>query len=343
MAEKEYIPLAQRQKQYQEGVKESVQNVLDLIRGAAKAATTDIPGLVIDVIDQLSGRTSYVGENKNSDKMFKAVTGIESTGSVPETIGGLINPENLGKAMILSAVRVANKSKNVDEARALLEHSATLESVGVPKDRIFDNVSKTYIDFDGIPKIPLSDSKAVILNRPSVLGTDLDDVLDHPELFRYYPELKNIKVISNPDIQKNEARFNSSKWTIQVSPKSSEQEILSTVLHEVQHGIQSLSGFSRGGTSEQFRKFSVDLQTFGKKLTSRVFELNEDPAVMAAAERYSARVRKDYIDAYGNYKALPGEQEARFTQATSKFSQAELEQEISRLLKKGKTPSNRME
>lgn len=107
---------------------------------------------------------------------------------------------------------------------------------------------------DGNWRFEIDDS-AVKFKAPLKEGMDasLDEIIDHPKLFEAYPELRNIYVSYQPmeaatkggqrSLQNGgmEIRLNSNyNWP-------SEEDQLSTILHEVQHAVQSIEKFAGGG------------------------------------------------------------------------------------------------
>ena len=72
----------------------------------------------------------------------------------------------------------------------------------------------------------------------------LENVLNNEELFKAYPELKDIKVIFNTG--GNTGSYDSQTKTIEVSSDSKSKKLI--LLHEVQHAIQDIEGFARGGS-----------------------------------------------------------------------------------------------
>lgn len=74
------------------------------------------------------------------------------------------------------------------------------------------------------------------------------DVLDHPELFEAYPDIKYLKV----DFVKPEAGENGSydprTRTITLAANRDVDSMLSTLLHEIQHAIQTEERFASGGS-----------------------------------------------------------------------------------------------
>lgn len=97
--------------------------------------------------------------------------------------------------------------------------------------RVFDGV-------DGKPRFEVDDSGAKIKN-PN--GKMLGEILDHPELFKNYPELQNMTVRVDPNLRGN-GEFQ--PWDNSITVKSASD--LGTLLHETQHGIQTKEGFAKG-------------------------------------------------------------------------------------------------
>lgn len=80
----------------------------------------------------------------------------------------------------------------------------------------------------------------------------LEDMLDFAELYEAYPELKDMHV-QFMKFKEDIGGRQSGTW-IDLSDKLSAQEdILSVLLHEVQHRIQDIEGFARGGNDKMAR------------------------------------------------------------------------------------------
>lgn len=97
-------------------------------------------------------------------------------------------------------------------------------------------------------------ASTIASNAKRNLGKDdlfLADVFNHDELFKAYPQLKNIKFeISDDNLFAG--GYNPHSNTMSIDTGSSSEEMLSTVLHEMQHAIQDIEGFARGGNSFEF-------------------------------------------------------------------------------------------
>lgn len=96
-------------------------------------------------------------------------------------------------------------------------------------------------------KIPFSDiPESKLFQEPIVLK--VGDVVDHPDLFAAYPELKEISLIKRAGFMDSgglQGWFNDDNMEIGLTPYS--KEPLSTLLHELQHVVQMKEGFAKGG------------------------------------------------------------------------------------------------
>ena len=117
-----------------------------------------------------------------------------------------------------------------------------------------------YKGNDGKWRFEIDDSKSK-LKSDELKGTGLyklGDILEHDELYDNYPELKSLDVFFNPEIRKpggsylpyvkEDGKFIAPE--IEITGKTDPKDIHSTLLHEVQHGIQQMEDFARGGSSE---------------------------------------------------------------------------------------------
>lgn len=81
----------------------------------------------------------------------------------------------------------------------------------------------------------------------------LEQIFHHPELFKAYPQLRDTKVISKSSLWdffgQEQGSFDPKTGTINITPHAEDK--LGTLLHEVQHAVQQLEGFAKGGNTEQ--------------------------------------------------------------------------------------------
>lgn len=84
----------------------------------------------------------------------------------------------------------------------------------------------------------------------------LPDILDHPSLYKEYPDLKNVKIkFTSYDAMFGRGSYNDADNVLSVSKNilDDKDEAKSTILHEIQHAIQQKEGFARGGSPMQFK------------------------------------------------------------------------------------------
>lgn len=176
----------------------------------------------------------------------------------------------------------------------------------------------------------------------------IGDVLNHPSLFRDYPELAKVPVGRTGlfDFGTSGA-FGNNK--IYLNPSKKTEELHSTLLHEIQHAIQEIDKMPLGGSPSMFlspsftknkdkiikiedkakESLQTHLEQIGSKVTwaSFLFKNKEaielakaNPEVAKLASLYNrareARVKLDEksYKAFENYKKIAGEAQARAVQ-----------------------------
>jgi len=86
----------------------------------------------------------------------------------------------------------------------------------------------------------------------------LPDVLDHPELYAAYPDLKAVRVEPLPKAIQEDTKAmghmssDGPSGTLRLRDDLNPEYAKSVILHEVQHQIQKIEGFAPGGGKEQF-------------------------------------------------------------------------------------------
>ncbi len=131
----------------------------------------------------------------------------------------------------------------------------------------------------------------------------LEDVLDFPELYEAYPQLRDYRVYGDM-LGSTANRGMYDGWNaIVLNDMLGEQEVLGTLLHEVQHAIQKIEGFARGGNEDY---------------------ANEEALLLASVypEKYGWMLEKS---PYELYRRLAGEVEARNVQKRLGYSAVERE------------------
>lgn len=331
--------------------------VLSAIRGAVKSVTTDLPGLVLDAVDKLAGDTKSFGEKDRSEQMFSAVTGTKKGDSTAEMLGSFVNPIAATQAMIVPALLTRNLSE-VRKATKMLDAGLSDEAVlaatgmfagpnaqvdGIVRTFLSDQGAKlkysTELDDTGIGRRPSTYitpgavmGPDMIISAPWGSSSKLEDILDHPELFKADPSLRDIRV--GPTLGYGGAYYKAAKDFIGLGAQGKPVDMLSTILHEVQHAIQSRNNMMLGGSPEMFLQDAAKIndasstlrESFkiagdraapvAKSLKSNLYSPSE--ALQKTPEYQQWKLLRDSIDrisevktsAYDNYKLLGGEIEA---------------------------------
>lgn len=149
----------------------------------------------------------------------------------------------------------------------MLEKAEQMRAKGASPEEIWSQTG-WYRGPEGKPRFEISDAEARLaeldpdqLRRARQSGTAhrfspaLSDVLEHPELFRAYPEMRGVtgEVIVDPALRGGEGFFKPPEQTLvgmdppYIHAKGPEADrALSALLHESQHGIQNLERFAPG-------------------------------------------------------------------------------------------------
>ena len=162
--------------------------------------------------------------------------------------------------------------------------------------------------YDNILRYEVSDENAKLTQAFSDLeeseffkeqkNITLDQALDHPELFKAYPELKDIKVIKQAGFidmfQGLQGSFNPDTNTVNITPYAKDPE--STLIHEIQHWIQEKEGFASGGNEQSALKAASPkmikkalakvMEKKAKDLESRAKEVKDIRSSLDVASRY---------------------------------------------------------
>lgn len=215
------------------------------------------------------------------------------------------------------------KSKTFD--KNALGGAQVFEGEGMHPDDIW-NKTGTFKGADGRWRQEIDDSKAKFnqdwnVFAPRVEGymrQSLGKILDHPDLYNAYPQLKHMEVTYDP--RHPSAQYDSLKDTITMGARNDKD----TLLHEIQHAIQEHEGFGRGGApannftlnyQSDLNKLRTEAQSYlskqskGEKLTSA--ETDRLPYLEKVFQTEVLRRQAGAARARENYLSLAGEVESR--------------------------------
>lgn len=184
--------------------------------------------------------------------LFKTKTGIEITDHDIDT--GYEIMMNAGPGTI-AGIRARGMDRNALGGAQTLEasgkhsveiHTETGFSRGADgkwRHEIDDSTAKVNDKWLETAKARFyTDSKKPHPVHTSTLG----EVLDHPELYKAYPELKNVTVKRDPNME-DLGRFDTEKNILWLGREAYKDKGI--IMHEVQHVIQGIEGFAQGGSA----------------------------------------------------------------------------------------------
>jgi hypothetical protein len=225
--------------------------------------------------------------------------------------------------------------------------AAKMLKQGIPEDEVY-KITGTAKGLDNAFRQELSDEKALIKGggkfgdiyeqRKTAYGVTtptVEEVMRHPELFESYPQLKGIQVHLLPTTSKNNASYSPMEGIIRVNPNLTDKQAISSMLHELQHGVQEIEGFNKGTDAAFILK---NLQNKQDEIEGRLIEANRAASKAVGTDAYDAlmkardKIGQEYRNLVGTdirgilgkamdeYKAYGGEAEARLTQTRQKLT-----------------------
>lgn len=156
-------------------------------------------------------------------------------------------------------------------------------------------------------------------------GGKLSDAIDATELFKAYPHLKDVRIDTDAimnDMPSN-GEYNAKTNTITIH--ADELKYMNSILnHEIQHVIQSIEGFDRGGSPRLVRgEIKKKLAEVTKQIRQLRAEGKEDEAKAIVEKNRGLYNAYQANDDYNSYKSLAGEVEARNVQERMNMSPEE--------------------
>lgn len=144
-------------------------------------------------------------------------------------------------------------------------------------------------------------------------GGKLSNVIDAPELFKAYPQLKDVRIDTDAimnDMPSN-GEYNSKTNTITIH--ADELKYMNGILnHEIQHVIQDIEGFAKGGSPRLVRgEVKKRFDEVTKQIKQLRAEGKEDEAKTLIEKNRGLYNAYQKNDDFNSYKSLAGEVEAR--------------------------------
>lgn len=165
---------------------------------------------------------------------------------VPGKLGKVIGSTGEAEAMVVPA----HKTKSFEE----ISRAVSMIARGVNPEVAYKSTGIYKGPKDNILRSVISDEGASLkeIDKAATLG----DLIEHPKLFAAMPELKNIKISKVPQETLDAATkrgstilggYDPAGNTLQLNFNRRTDELISTILHETQHAVQSGNNMVGGG------------------------------------------------------------------------------------------------
>lgn len=147
-------------------------------------------------------------------------------------------------------------------------------------------------------------------------GGKLSDVIDAPELFKAYPQLKGVRIDTDSIMNDMPSHGEYDSKTNTITIHADELKYMNDILnHEIQHAIQGIEGFATGGSPTTIRgEVKKRFNEVTKQIKQLRAEGKEDEAKALIEKNrglYDAYMKNDD---FNSYKSLAGEVEPRNVQ-----------------------------
>lgn len=257
--------------------------------------------------DEEFGGTSYVAFDENQ---IKRTTNKNPTkdADIRFSVGGI-------------------KAKTADVGR--LADAERMEQGGADSETVRRETG-WYRGYDGKWRFEIDDSKMRFINHreESRRTWKLDELIRHDALFAAYPELRDYTVLNFGISDDVEAAFYPGLNRITLDPRLSRAEKRAALIHEIQHAIQLIEGFTAGATTDYWRgslktaeekQLELRLRDFDapdiffeadmRKLLEGTPAAERDAAQTALEKHYGEAPVREYVDLYNRLRDLRAERE----------------------------------
>lgn len=226
--------------------------------------------VILEIADERLNNVAYVEYDRRTSpsRIFRDIDGYFNEGIVPQQDVRFSFIGERGAAALDKADEATVRLDNLAVARQMEEAGKEAKEIKMATgwERGADNLWRYEIaDYN----LFFADD----WRQAKTLG----GAIEHEELFKAYPELRDVNVELNANANINRGAFNKDSNTIQVLA-TNEFNLKHSLLHEIQHAIQNQEGFARGSSPlEMAKRDGTD--TF--MLTSQHLQSMKDASVVA--------------------------------------------------------------
>lgn len=325
---------------------------LDVLKKLGKSVARGVPQLATGFVDLAALPLTMTGL-RQPEQIFGSTAYLTDKGLLPQPQTGLLNE---GAELASSMVNPAAAAKGatvgllgtfIGKGSKLWNAESNsvakaLEKEGLAPETIWSQTGNVKAP-DGKWRQEISDVGSKITDNvyegikanKRFEGT-MSTALEHPELYKAYPDLANIKTSMYASPISSGSYDDYTNTILVGGPGTTSQK--STALHELQHGIQSQEKFGRGGNVEEFLKNIKEQKLYSdanilSRLNADANDINtakyrfkqqfkREPTMGAESIALSGLTpdeiltkKNSILSPEDSYRRLLGEAEARLTQS----------------------------
>jgi hypothetical protein len=179
----------------------------------------------------------------------------------------------LAAASLLPFGKLAGPLRKIMGGAKAVDPPQAVRDAVIPLENTIEDWTKkrAYIGPEGLRKFEIDDAASKLKFDPKsekYFDANLEDILEHPELFRQYPDLAKLQVTGafGPNEKMGGGYLAPFKKGDVDLPESIEvtganfDEFRSSLLHEIQHAVQQREGFQPGANPEFIKRLISDLR-----------------------------------------------------------------------------------
>ena len=258
------------------------------------------------VSDELSSKIA-----SKSDKYRRRNGGQESGEELSADQGesadneGRVSPDNGDRGGIKKSKKIQHsyKGEHAEDAdHGLLAQARELEADGVSSEDIRQRTG-WFKSYDGKWRYEIDDSKMEFIGAEVGKETTLGKAIKHDELFKAYPQLKDVR-FKLEELKNKDGQYDFTNNILTLSPSLIQNGKLipkakSLLIHEIQHAIQHIEGFARGGSVDVYKSKLLKERTRRLSIAAGASE-----TVLKKIEKefgdYGLEITRDYLDLLEN-------------------------------------------
>lgn len=280
--------------------------------------------------DSLSTKKKATASDTAAKEQLRAIDNRPSDTTVAQKNSGVNSKytQNSKKDADIDGFSVGGiKAKTADVGR--LADAERMEQGGADSETVRRQTG-WYRGYDGKWRFEIDDSKMHFINHreESRRTWKLDELIRHDALFAAYPELRDYTVLNFGISDDVEAAFYPGLNRITLDPRLSRAEKRAALIHEIQHAIQLIEGFTAGATTDYWRgslktaeekQLELRLRDFAapdiffeadmRKLLEGTPAAERDAAQTALEKHYGEAPVREYVDLYNRLRDLRAERE----------------------------------